>query len=264
MQTRARALAAAGLIAAAAVATLVFASSRRAECDPIVGGADGIAAQLRYVDIGDRQLTFTFGPSATSDVFGIPRFELAYQNTTPPPELDTGSRRLDIAFHGASGFNPDLTPSYRGSSLLVPSSPGLLREAAVTQDSSALMSWRLMLQRAECATVTTNSYVWGKSPRAQVTITFGQRAWITAEHPATYVGAPILAPVFLAGRGFVPGSKLYLRLGEQELDPSEADGDGRIETSIFVPKMLPGIYDLSVTDDSGRRATYRLLVTDEL
>jgi len=264
MRTRAVAIAAATLIVVFAAAAVIVASSGHTECGPIAGGADGISVQLRYVDIGDRQLTFTFGPSAASDVFGVPRFELAFRSATMPPELDTGSRRLDVAFHGASGFNPDLTPSYRGSSLLVPSHPGVLREAAVTQDSAGLLSWRLMLQRPECPIVTTNSYVWGKSPRVQVTITFGQRAWITAEHPAAYVGAPILAPVFVAGRGFVPRSKLSLRLGDQDLDPSEADDEGRIETSIFVPKMLPGIYDLSVTDDSGRRATYRLQVTDEL
>src|SRR2546423_2686970 len=264
MRTRAFAVAAAALVVVLAAVAVVFASSGPAECGPIAGGADGVAVQLRYVDIGDRQLTFTFGPSSTSDVFGVPRFELAFHKTTPPPELDTGSRRLDVAFHGASGFNPDLTPSYRGSSLLVPSHPGVLREAAVTQDSAALLSWRLMLQRSECPTVTTNSCVWGKSPRVQVTIAFGQRAWITVEHPATYVGAPVLAPMFVAGRGFVRRSKLYVRLGDQDLDPAEADGEGRIETSMFVPKMLPGIYELSVTDDSGRRATYRLLVTDEL
>jgi len=264
MRTRAMTLAAVVLIAAAAVATLVFTVSRQTNCDPIVGGADGVAAQLRYVDIGERQLTFTFGPSASSDVFGVPRFELAVGNATPPPELDTGTKRLDIAFHGASGFNPDLTPSYRGSSLLVPPGAGILREADLTQDSAGLLSWRLMLNGSACPAVTTNSYVWGKSPRAQVTLTFGQRAWITAEHPATYVGAPILAPVLVVGRGFVPRSKLSLRLGDHDLDPADADADGRIETSIFVPKILPGIYELSVTDDSGRRATYRLSVTDEL
>jgi hypothetical protein len=264
MRTRAVAIAATAFIVAATAAALVFALSGHTECGPTAGGADGIAAQLRYVDIGDRQVTFTFGPSAASDVFGVPRFELAFQNATPAPELDTGTRRLDVVFHGASGFNPDLTPSYRGSSLLVPPGPGVVREAAVTQDSAGLLSWRLMLQRSECPIVTTNSYVWGKSPRAQVTITFGQRAWITAEHPATYVGAPILAPVLVVGRGFAPGSKLYLRLGDHDLDPADADDEGRIETSIFVPKMSPGIYELSVTDDSGRRATYRLLVTDEL
>ena len=264
MRSWAVVLAAAMLVAATTAAALVFSISTRTQCGPIAGGADGIAAQLRYVDIGDRQLTFTFGPSAASDTFGVPRYEIAFQNATPPPELDTGTRRIEIAFHGASGFNPDLTPSYRGSSLLVPPTPGILREAAVTQDSASLLSWRLMLQRSECPTVTTNSYVWGKSPRAQVTIAFGQRAWVTVEHPATYVGAPILAPVFIAGRGFVPRSKLYLRLGDHDLDPADADEDGRIETSIFVPKMLPGFYELSVTDESGRRATYRLLVTDEL
>lgn len=264
MGNRAIVVAAALLIAAAAVAALAFAVSRQIECDPIVGGGDGIAAQLRYVDIGDRQMTFTFGPSASSDVFGVPHFELALRNATPPPELDTGTKRLEIAFHGASGFNPDLTPSYRGSSLLVPPGSGILREADLTQDSAGLLSWRLMLERSACPTVTTNSYVWGKSPRAQVTITFGQQAWITAEHPATYVGAPILAPVLVVGRGFMPRSKLFLRLGDHDLDPADADDDGRIETSIFVPKILPGIYELSVTDASGRRATYRLLVTDEL
>jgi len=264
MRTRAVAIAGAALIVVLIAAAAVVAFSPHTECGPIAGGVGGVSVQLRYVDIGDRQLTFTFGPSAASDVFGIPRFELAFENTTPPPELDTGTRRLELAFHGASGFNPDLTPSYRGSSLLVPPTSGVLREAAVTQDSAGLLSWRLMLQRSECPIVTTNSYVWGKSPRVQVSITFGQRAWITAEHPATYVGAPILAPVFVAGRGFVPRSKLYLRLGEQGIDQAKADDEGRIETSIFIPKMLPGIYDLSVTDDSGRRATYRLLVTDEL
>ena len=264
MRIRAVMVVAGALVVVVIAAAVVIAFSGRIECGPIGGGADGVFVQLRYVDIGERQLTFTFGPSSVSDAFGVPRFELAFENATPPPELDTGSRRLDVAFHGASGFNPDLTASYRGSSLLVPSRPGVLREASVTQDSAALLSWRLMLQRSECPIVTTNSYVWGKSPRVQVTITFGQRAWITVEHPATYVGAPILAPVFVAGRGFVPRSKLYLRLGEQDLDPADADDEGRIETSIFIPKMLPGIYDLSVTDDSGRRATYRLLVTDEL
>lgn len=264
MRTRALAIAAAVLVAAATATALVFAISTRTQCGPIAGGTEGTAAQLRYVDIGDRQLTFTFGPSAASDTFGVPRYEIEFQNATPPPELDTGTRRIGVAFHGASGFNPDLTPSYRGSSLLVPATPGILREAVVTQDSAGLLSWGVMLQRSECPIVTTNSYVWGKSPRAQVTITFGQRAWITVEHPATYVGAPILAPVFVAGRGFVPRSKLYLRLGDHDLDPADADDDGRIETSVFVPKMLPGYYDLSVTDDSGRRATYRLLVTDEL
>lgn len=104
----------------------------------------------------------------------------------------------------------------------------------------------------------------GKSLRAQVTITFDRRAWITAEHPATYVGAPILAPVLVAGRGFVPRSKLSVRLGDQDLETVDSDDDGRVETSVFIPKMLPGIHELSVADGSGRRATYRLLVTDEL
>jgi len=239
-------------------------AGRQSTCAPVSGGDEGAEAQLRYVDVGARQITFTFGPTSFSDTFGVPRFEVGFVAATRPPELDTGTRRMDITFRGASGFNPDLTPSYRGASVIVPATSGPLREAASTQDSARLLSWRVMLERSECPTVTTNTYVWGKSPRAQVTLTFGQRAWITAEHAATYVGAPILSPVLVTGLGFAPRSTLTFRIDGQLVDTAESDDAGRCETGIFVPKLEPGIYELSVTDGSGRKATYRLVVTDEL
>ena len=260
------AVAAAAIIAVLVIgAALLVATRPPVQCPTQSGGDDGAVAQLRYVYVSDRQMTFTFGPSGASGRFGIPRFDVAFPALPAPArELDTGTRRLDVAFRGASGFNPDLSPSYLGSTLLVPMDPGPVQEAAVTNDSASLLSWRVMLKGAPCPAVSTNVYTWGKSPRAQVTMTFGQNAWITAEHGATYVGAPILAPVEISGRGFRPGSSLALRLAGQDLDSATADGDGRIETGIFVPKMLPGFYELLVTDDAGHRAGFRLMVTDEL
>jgi hypothetical protein len=234
-------------------------------CPTASGGETGVDAQLRYVDISERQVTFTFGPSAVSDSFGVPRFEIGTSTSaTPPPELDTGTHRLAIAFTGASEFNPDLTPSYRGSSLLVPATPGVVREAVVTHDTGGQMSWAVVVNASTCPEVSTNTYVWGKSPRAQVTLTFSQGAWITAEHPATYVGGPILAPVLVAGRGFTPRAKIEVRVSGQLVESAEADGDGRVEVGIFVPKLQPGVYEISVSDTAGRRATSRLVVTDEL
>ena len=97
-----------------------------------------------------------------------------------------------------------------------------------------------------------------------MTLTFSQRAWITAEHGATYVGAPILSPVLVTGLGFTPRSTVTVRIAGQEVDTAESDEGGRVEKGIFVPRLQPGFYELSVTDGTGRRATYRLMVTDEL
>ena len=240
-------------------------AGRQASCASVTGGVRGAEAQLRYVDVGERQVTFTFGPSSFSNDFGVPRFDVGpADGATPPPELATATRGLNVSFEGASGFNPDLSPSYMGSSVLVPETSGPLREAAVTNDTGRRLSWRLMVAGSVCPTVTTNTYVWGKSPRAQVTLTFSQRAWITAEHGATYVGSPILAPVLVTGLGFSPRSTVTLRIAGQLVDTGQSDEGGRVEKGIFVPKLPPGFYELSVTDGTGRSATYRLMVTDEL
>jgi len=240
-------------------------AGRQVTCASVSGGDPGAEVQLRYVDVGERQVTFTFGPTSFSNEFGVPRFDIGSADAAPPPpELATGTRGLTVSFQGASGFNPDLSPSYVGPSVLVSENSGPVREAAVTNDTGRRLSWRLMLAGPVCPTVTTNTYVWGKSPRAQVTLTFGQRAWITAEHGATYVGAPILSPVLVTGLGFTPRSTVTLRIAGELVDTGESDEDGRIEKGIFVPRLQPGFYELSVTDGSGRRATYRLMVTDEL
>jgi len=264
--SRGTALAAAVVVAVVAgtVALLAFAATPRGTaCGEIGGGEAGVEAQLRYVDVGAGQVTFTFGPSAVSDRFGVPRFRLARQSATPPPELDTGTHRLGVEFDGASGFNPDLTSSYLGKSVIVPANDGAVREVQITRDTGRVLSWDLVVSREECPTVTTNVYVWGKSPRAQVTFTFGQTAWITAEHPATYVGSPILAPVLVTGMGFVPRSEVTFRIAGAIVDSGTTDDTGRVETGIFVPKLRPGVYELAVSDASGRRATTQLVVTDE-
>ena len=257
-------VAAAALLAVLAFAGLATLTTRPgASCAAMSGGDEGAEAQLRYVDVAERQVTFTFGPSSLSARFGVPRFAVQLMDPTPPAELDTGTRRLAVTFRGASGFNPDLTSSYAGASVLVPPE-GTVREVRVTQDSGRELAWAVVLARLECPAVTTNSYVWGKSPRAQVTLTFGQDAWITVEHASTYVGSPILAPVLVTGVGFAPGSMLTLRVADQVVDTATADADGHIEKSFAVPKLQPGFYVLSVTDSRGRRASYRLMVTDEL
>ena len=158
---------------------------------------------------------------------------------------------------------PDLSSSYQGATLLVPPGDGLVREAVVTGDSGREMSWAVVLGSARCPEVTTHAYVWGKSPRAQVTLTFAQRAWITAEHPATYVGSPILAPVLVTGLGFVPSSPLTVRLAGEVVTTADADDKGGVEASFFVPKRQPGVYELSVSDATGRRASRPLTITDE-
>ena len=247
--SRGTALAAAVVVAVVAgtVALLAFAATPRGTaCGEIGGGEAGVEAQLRYVDVGAGQVTF-----------------LARQSATPPPELDTGTHRLGVEFDGASGFNPDLTSSYLGKSVIVPANDGAVREVQITRDTGRVLSWDLVVSREECPTVTTNVYVWGKSPRAQVTFTFGQTAWITAEHPATYVGSPILAPVLVTGMGFVPRSEVTFRIAGAIVDSGTTDDVGRVETGIFVPKLRPGVYELAVSDASGRRATTQLVVTDE-
>jgi hypothetical protein len=247
-------------------ATTIALAMRRSDrsCVAAGGGEPGAQAQLRYVDIAPRQITFTFGPSSESNVFGVPAFDLDRANATVPPELDTGTRRLSIHFAGASGFNPDLTPSYRGKSVLVPQTRGPLREADVTLDSGRKLGWDIVVASDDCPTVTTNQYVWGKSPRAQVTLTFGQASWITAEHPATYVGSPVLAPILVTGMGFAPRSEISLNIAGARVDAATADDAGRVEASIFVPKLQPGLYELTVIDSAGHRATTTLVVTDEL
>src|SRR2546422_11098648 len=128
-----KALAAATLIAAVAlVALIALSGGRHSSCASVDGGEEGAEAQLRYVDVGERQITFTFGPSSFSDSFGVPRFVVGSVAASRPPELDTGTQRLEIAVRGASGFNPDLTPSYRGASVSVPPTSRPLREAAIT------------------------------------------------------------------------------------------------------------------------------------
>ncbi len=212
--SRGTALAAAVVVAVVAgtVALLGFAAAPRVTaCGEVGGGEAGVEAQLRYVDVGAGQVTFTFGPSA----------------------------------------------------VFVPANDGAVREVQITRDTGRVLSWDLVVSREECPTVTTNVYVWGKSPRAQVTFTFGQTAWITAEHPATYVGSPILAPVLVTGMGFVPRSEVTFRIAGAIVDSGTTDDVDRVETGIFVPKLRPGVYELAVSDASGRRATTQLVVTDE-
>src|SRR5207247_5936369 len=99
------------------LALSAWSAGRRASCAWVTGGVGGGEAQLRYVVVGGRQVTFTLGPSSFSNAFGVPRFDVGpADGATPPPELATGTRGLSISFQGASGFNPDLSPSYMGSS----------------------------------------------------------------------------------------------------------------------------------------------------
>ena len=254
---------AAGLALVGGATVFALRGPAASACPATSGGESGTEAQLRYVDVGEGQVTFTFGPSAASDVFGVPRFTVTETAVGLPPELDTGTHRLSVAFAGASEFNPDLSSSYQGATLLVPPGDGLVREAVVTGDSGRQMSWAVVLGSARCPEVTTHAYVWGKSPRAQVTLTFAQRAWITAEHPATYVGSPILAPVLVTGLGFVPRSPLTVRLAGEVVTTADADDKGGVEASFFVPKRQPGVYELSVSDATGRRASRPLTITDE-
>jgi len=253
------------LVIAFAGATIALATRRGdPSCVAAGGGETGSETQLRYVDIGPRQITFTFGPSAESNRFGVPAFSLSRTTATPPPELDTGTHRLSIHFTGASGFNPDLTASYLGKSVLVPAASGPVREADITLNTGRNLAWDVVIAGDRCPAVSTNQYVWGKSPRAQVTLTFGQGAWITAEHPATYVGSPVLAPVLVTGMGFAPRSELTLSIAGSRVDNATADDAGRVEAGIFVPKLQPGVYELAVTDPAGHRAITTLVVTDEL
>ncbi len=235
-------------------------------CPTLTGGDAGVDAQLRHVEVTDRQVTFTFGPSAASDRFGVPQFRFETLDggaTWSPPELDTGTRRTALSFAGASAFNPDLTPSYQGPSVLVPERAGLVRETRVLEDTARRMSWAVTLERLACPTLTTNTYVWGKSPRAQVTLSFDDRPWITTEHASAYVGTPILSPVLVTGMGFRANTTVSLRLAGTDVGASVADGAGRIEVSFAVPRLLPGFYELRVRDASGREARSRLMVTDE-
>ena len=266
-----RAMAASFVIVAILVvgtaAVIAIALRPSAGCPTQTGGTAGTEAQLRYVDVEAGQVTFTFGPSSASDAFGIPAFSVAPLDGDAPwaaPELDTGTRRIGVSFAGASGFNPDLSPSYLGTSVRVPTTPGLVREARVLHDTGRQLAWGVILQALRCPIVTTNAYVWGKSPRAQVTLTFGQTAWITTEHTSAYVGSPILTAVLVTGMGFAPGSDVTVRFAGGDVAHARADDRGGLETSFFVPRVVPGPYEVSATDAIGRRATTRVVVTDEL
>lgn len=214
--------------------------------------------QLRFVDLGDRQVTFTFGASSASDVFGVPPFSV-----TPVAGRD-GSRFLFLVhFDRAGTMNPDGSASYNGPIAIAPADAGMVSGAVLARAEGRGHDWQVGVSTSTCPHIASKTYSYGKSPRAQVSITFATTTSVTFEHSSiSALGSPVGSPVLLSGMGFAPSDSVQVRIGTDVVWESRSNASGDVDTG-FVPPRPPGRYEIIVTDGHGHEASGRLLITDE-
>src|SRR5436309_3396569 len=158
-------------------------------CGATTGGHAGAETQLRFVEASDTEIVLTFGASSASNVFDIPAFELT------PLEGAGSPRAYRLRVSGSSTLNPDGTASYRGLRGLEPGGR-TVRAIDLIDESARVVTFTVALEREVCPFVAAKIYQYGKSPRAQIALTFNGESALTLETISDAVGgAPIGTPV---------------------------------------------------------------------
>lgn len=227
-------------------------------CVPAVGacGASGGLAdadvQLRFVDVNDGQVVFTFGPSPLSNRFGVPSYSVE------PVTAETGLRELRVTFHGAALRYPDGTTSYDGPLRSGVEGRNVLA-VELAWGSERTTAWTVT-PAGGCPRVAAKTYVYGKSPRAQVALTFGGMSAFTLETTSDFLGAPQDTPVLASGIGYAPDATIVIAAAGEKLWDTTSDRDGNFDSGFNIGYPPPGVYTVSATDVGGHRGVTRLVV----
>jgi len=223
-------------------------------CEAASGGQAGAETQLRFVEATDTQVVLTFGASASSNDFAVPAFALELLEGSNAPR----SYRLRV--NGASSLNPDGTASYTGQRTIEPGGR-TVRNISFVDDTARRMIFNVALERQACPHVASKSYVYGKSPRAQIVLTFGGASSLTLETVSDAVGgAPIGTAVQASGVGYGPSAKIRITIGGRAVWDTIANADGTFDSGFWIPDREPGPYTVTATDGQGHIGTTTLRI----
>jgi len=214
-------------------------------CGATTGGRAGAETQLRFVEANDTEIVLTFGASSASNVFDVPAFELV--------PLDGTSARRAYRLHvgGTSTHNPDGTPSYNGLKGIEPGGR-TVRGITLIDESERVMTFTILLERDTCPFVAAKSYQYGKSPRAQIALSFGGASSLTLETVSDVVGgAPVGTAVQASGAGYEPSSKISITIGGRHVWDTTANRDGTFDSGFWIPDREPDLYTVTATDGHG-------------
>jgi len=223
-------------------------------CGAVNAGLAGAETQLRFVEASDTQVVLTFGASSASNVFDVPAFELI------PLEGTSAPRAYRLRVNGTSTLNPDGTASYRGLKGLEPGGR-TVRGITLIDETSRVMTFTVLLERDVWPFVATRSYVYGKSPRAQIALTFNGASALTLETVSDVVGgAPIGSAVQASGAGYEPSSRITITIGGRRVWDTTANADGTFDSGFWIPDREPDVYTVTATDGHGHVGTTTLRV----
>jgi hypothetical protein len=223
-------------------------------CGGTTGGLAGAETQLRFVEASDTQVVLTFGASSASNVFDVPAFELT------PLEGTSVMRAYRLRVNGTSTRNPDGTTSYNGLKAIEPGGR-TVRGVTLVDEPARVMTFTVMLERDVCPFVATRGYVYGKSPRSQIALTFGGASALTIETVSDVVGgAPIGTAVQASGAGYEPSSKITITIGGRRVWDTTANADGTFDSGFWIPDREPGVYTVTATDGHGHVGTTTLRI----
>jgi hypothetical protein len=230
------------------------ASTLPVACEGMSGGQAGSETQLRFVEATDTQIVLTFGASAASNDFGVPPFALELLKGSNAPR----SYRLGV--NGTSSLNPDGTPSYTGLKTVEPGGR-TVRSISFVDETARQMIFNVALERQACPHVESKTYVYGKSPRAQIVLTFGGASSLTIETVSKAVGgAPIGTPVQASGVGYTPSARIRITIGGRAVWDTTANADGTFDSGFWIPEREPGVYTVTATDGRGHLGTTSLRI----
>src|SRR5439155_851489 len=137
---------------------------------------------------------------------GVPAFELT------PLEGAGSPRAYRLKVSGSSTLNPDGTASYRGLKGLEPGGR-TVRAIDLIDEAARVVTFTVALERDVCPFVAAKVYQYGKSPRAQIALTFGGASALTIETISDAVGgAPIGTTVKVSGAGYEPSSNIRITI----------------------------------------------------
>src|SRR6185503_3813954 len=231
------------------------ASSKLPEsCGGTSGGQVGAETQLRFVEASDTQIVLTFGASAASNTFGVPAFEVV------PLEGSNAPRSYRLRVNGTSTLNPDSTSSYTGLKTIEPGGR-TVRSISFVDETARQMIFNIALERQACPHVASKTYVYGKSPRAQIVLTLGDASSLTLETISDAVGgAPIGTAVQASGIGYEPSAKIRITIGGRAVWDTTANDDGTFDSGFWIPDREPGPYTVTATDGHGHMGTTTLRI----
>ncbi|MBI2773685.1 MAG: hypothetical protein HYX56_04230 [Chloroflexi bacterium] len=241
-------------IAVAAVAAAIVSTS--CGFSPFGCGASGgtadVDAQLRFIDANDGQIVFTFGPSSRSNSFGVPAYALERTSTAG------GVETLRLTLRGGWMRNPDGTPSYGGPTQIDVKGEHVV-DVALDSDQERATTWTATA-KGKCPRVSSKTYVYGKSPRAQVALTFGGMSAFTLGSTSDLEGAPQDTPVQASGMGFAPNATIVISALGTRLWDTTSDGTGRFDSGFNIGYPPPGTYTVIASDGQGHRGATQLKV----